>query len=90
VAKKKTKSFKVNYKGLVREIRSTLKTLKKISNKVGKEEKADIALQIKSLEYLEGVCASAPAKMSKCKMVAPKMSKCFAPPVKMSKVYFQS
>jgi hypothetical protein len=83
----KTKVFKVDYKGLVREIRKTLKTLKKIEKKVAAKQKPAIALQIKSLDYLEGVCTSAavgvssqnvPPKMSGCKMVVAKMSKLYS------------
>lgn len=84
---KKFQVFEVNYKSLVREVRKTLKTLKKIEKNVGGKQKADIAVQIKSLSYLEGVCSLVPPKMSGCTLIPPKMSKCNVLPPKMSKRY---
>jgi hypothetical protein len=87
MAKKKFQAFIVNYKDLVREVRKTLKTLKKIEKKVRAKQKADIAVQIKSLNYLIGVCTLPPVPMSKCTLVPPPMSKCNLVPPKMSKRY---
>ena len=87
MAKKTARIYKVDYKRLVREIRKTLKTLKKIEGKVSGAQKEDIEKQITSMSYLEGVCGAEtpelaalnPApKMSGCKTVkAPKMSKIY-------------
>jgi hypothetical protein len=86
MAKKTARTYKVDYKGLVREIRKTLKALKKIESKVSAAQKDDIAEQIKSLSYLEGVCGAEtpellamnpPPKMSGCKTVAAKMSRIY-------------
>jgi hypothetical protein len=85
----KTKVFKVDYKGLVREIRKTLKTLKKIEKEVAAKQKPAIALQIKSLNYLEGVCTSQAVGISP-QNVRPKMSGCKIALAKMSKLYSDS
>jgi hypothetical protein len=86
MATKKAKMYKVEYKNLVREIRKTLKALKKIQKKVSGKQQEDIALQIKSLNFLQAVCAAPTAKMSLCN-IAPKMSKCNMVAAKMSKLY---
>lgn len=87
MAKNTARTYKVDYKGLVREIRKTLKALKKIEGKVSGAPKEDIEKQIASLDYLEGVCGAEtpelaalnpPPKMSGCKTVrAPKMSRVY-------------
>jgi hypothetical protein len=89
MAKSKVELIKVDYKDLVREIRKTLKTLKKVEKKVGGKQKSDIAVQVKALNYLEEVCAVARPKMSFCN-VAPKMSKCNLATPRMSKIYIKS
>jgi len=84
---KKTQLFKVDYKGLVREIKRTKRTLETVQRKVSGRQKSDIAQQIKSMDYLEAVClsknvgvalAGVKPKMSGCKLVATKMSKIYA------------
>ena len=84
---KKTAIYKVNYKGLVRELGKTKRELRKIKNKVGDKQKISIAQQIKSIDYLEAVCKSTSVgvtlagvkpKMSGCKLVAVKMSKFYS------------
>jgi hypothetical protein len=84
MAKKKSRKVKVDYKNLVREIRTTKKELEKIRKKVAKKDRKSIALQIKSLNYLAAVCKVkmsnsyilVPPRMSKCILVPPRMSKC--------------
>ncbi len=82
----KTKVYKVDYKGLVREIRKTLKTLKKIEKTVAQAQRPAIATQIKSLNYLEGVCESQAIGTSPQK-IKPKMSGCKLVVARMSKLY---
>ena len=83
---KAAKVFKINYKALVREIEKTKKSLKKIEKKVAPRQREAIALQIKSLDYLAGVCASPSVGVAPASL-PPKMSKCNMVLVKMSKVY---
>jgi hypothetical protein len=84
---KKAEIFKVDYKDLVREIKRTKKTLERIQPKVGGRQRSDISQQIKSLDYLEDVCAKTNVgvtlagvkpKMSGCKLVANRMSKFYS------------
>jgi hypothetical protein len=84
--KSETRIFKVEYKGLVREIKKTLKSLEKIEKKVSGKQKKAIALQIKSLSYLEGVCSSSSVGVSP-RNIPPKMSGCNMVLAKMSKIY---
>jgi hypothetical protein len=81
-----TRIFKVEYKRLVREIQKTLKSLKKIEKKVSGNQRKAIALQIKSLSYLEGVCSSSAIGVSPVN-IKPKMSGCNMVLAKMSKIY---
>lgn len=82
----KTKVYKVDYKGLVREIHKTLKTLKKIEKNVARAQRPAIATQIKSLNYLESVCESQAIGTSPQK-IKPKMSGCKLVVARMSKLY---
>ena len=90
---KKAKSYKVDYKALTREVKKTLKKLRDIEKKVKGKELEDIQLQIKSLDYLSGVCEATPPKMSGPNCAAPttppaRMSGCaLVPPPKMSRIY---
>jgi len=86
MAKEKVRVYKIHYKKLVQEIRKTLRSLEKIENKVGVRQREEIAEQIKSLNYLEGVCkAETPElaimnpkpKMTGCKMGRAKMTKAY-------------
>jgi hypothetical protein len=65
MAKKKVKEYRVNYKGLVKEIKRTLRELDKIKSKVELGEQKNIDLQIRYLDYLEAVCAKGTGKMTK-------------------------
>jgi len=65
MAKKKPGDYKVDYKGLVREINKTLRALRKIEGKVMEDERKDIELQIQYLDYLDNVCAKGSGKMTK-------------------------
>jgi hypothetical protein len=73
MAKKKAREYKVNYKGLVREIKKTLRELKKIKGKVAEGEQKDIDLQIRYLDYLAAECTGK-GKMTKA--YTPKMTGC--------------
>jgi len=87
MAKSTARTYKVDYKGLVREIRKTLKSLKKIENKVSGAQKTDIEKQITSLDYLEGVCGAETPEIAALNP-PPKMSGCkTARPPRMSKIY---
>jgi exosome complex RNA-binding protein Csl4 len=65
MAKKKVQEYKVDYKGLVKEINRTLRKLDKIKGKVVEDEQKDIDLQIQYLDYLVDVCAKGTGKMTK-------------------------
>jgi hypothetical protein len=72
----RTRTIKVDYKKLVREVNKTLKKLKKIEPNVEGKGRREIELQIKALDYLAEVCeasaikpANPPLKMSGCAAV---------------------
>ena len=81
-----TRMYRVHYKALVQEIRRTMKALEKIESKVGARQKEDIAEQIKSLNYLEGVCRAETPEIA-AMAPKPKMTGCKITRAKMTKLY---
>jgi hypothetical protein len=78
MAEKRIKSFKVDYKNLVREIKKTRLALERIEKKVAREGKKRIALEIKLLDDL---LVAIPPRMTYCPPritanITPRMTKC--------------
>lgn len=84
MAKDKVRVYEVKYGDLVKQIKKTVTALKKIENKVGAEQKDDIAEQIKTLSYLEGVCAKG---MPEVAAMAPKPKMTGCKMAKMTRLY---
>jgi hypothetical protein len=64
-SKAKVRTYKVDYKKLEKEIKKTLMALRKIKGRVVDDEESEIELQIEHLNYMAGVCAKGPGRMTK-------------------------